>query len=60
MTLTAVPTTMIGRRRPKRLWMRSDQCPTIGGTTIAKKEPNPSIRPSDEPCWSRGTRWRIW
>src|SRR5438309_179285 len=39
------PATMIGRRRPKRVFRRSDHAPTMGGTVIARTPPIPSATP---------------
>ena len=52
---------MIGRRRPKRLWMRSDQAPTSGGTVIARNPPTPRATPMPVFCRSFwGTTSSTW
>ncbi len=48
--VSRVPATMIGRRRPKRVFNRSDHAPTSGGTAIARKPPMPMANPI-APFW---------
>src|SRR5260370_1582126 len=51
---------MIGRRRPNRVFRRSDQAPTIGGTVIASRPPRPSATPTAVFCVPFGTTPSIW
>src|ERR1700694_5068076 len=39
---------MIGRRRPNRVFKRSDQYPTRGGTAVDSTPPRPTARPRAE------------
>jgi hypothetical protein len=46
---------MIGLRRPKRVFSRSDQAPTSGGTVMASTPPRPSATPMAVFCDPFGT-----
>src|SRR5438270_8259998 len=51
---------MIGRRRPKGVFSRSEIAPTIGGIVIAKSPPTLTARPIAVPWLALGTTASIW
>ena len=51
----ASPTTMIGRRLPKRVVNLSDSVPTDGGTITARTPPEASTTPIPIATWLAGT-----
>src|SRR6266851_4961785 len=51
---------MIGRRRPNRVFKRSDHAPTSGGTVMANTPPRPSATPMAVFRTSLGTTSSTW